>query len=424
MSVDTSTAEATAAEKKFPTLRWFFGYIGYYLCFATAVVCLGSILLPQRLVDIGVENPAAALGTVSGIGTFISLIANIVAGAMGDITRTKWGKRTPWLVLGTVVSSVSYVAMGNLGILAGILVFYLGTQIGNNFMLSPVQARMAEQVPHKRMGLLTTAVSFGNGFGTSCGAIIGAVLINDIRMGFLISAALLVIGTLIWRFVVPTEASNKDVPLTDEERGESVGLRIAKAFRPPMASPNYWKAWITRSLFMLARQMFNGFQLYIATDFIGLPKEEAAVVIGAVSALGFIITFVTSWTGVLSDLCNRRKPFAVAGSVCAIIGLALLWMAPSSQTFFACACLVTIGNGIYSSIDDALNADVLPSLEKNVGAHLSFMQAATAGGQAAGMALAGVLVTAAGGAYTLIFPVGIALFMISSISVITIKGIK
>lgn len=423
-TAESSVAGAAEEEKKFPALRWFFGYIGYYLCYATAVLCLGTILLPQSLVDIGMENPAAALGTVAGAGTFISLVATIFAGAMGDITRTKWGKRTPWLVLGTAISAVAYAAMGFSGSLVALLVFYVGTQIGNSFMFSPVQARMAEQVPHNRMGLLTTAVSFGNGFGTSAGAIIGALLINNISMGFLVSAGLLVLGTLIWRFLIPFEASTKDAPMSSEEQAESVAVRVLKAFRPPTAAPNYWKAWITRSLFMLARQMFTGFQLYIATGYIGLPKEQAAAVIAAVSALGFIITFVTSWTGVLSDLINRRKPFAVIGALVSVIGFVALWVAPSVETMFICAVFVAIGNGIYCSIDDALNADVLPSTEKNVGAHMSFMQAATCGGQASGMALAGALVAFANGSYALIFPVAIILYLISIVSVASIKGIK
>lgn len=112
----------------------------------------------------------------------------------------------------------------------------------------------------------------------------------------------------------------------------------------------------------------------------------------------------------------------VASAILAIIGFAVpLWMHTVVGLLVA-ASFITLGQGIYMAIDQALNTDVLPSKE-TAGKDLGFINATTTAGQSAGMALTSVIVTIAGG-YTLIFPIAMGMAALSVVFVLMIKSVR
>ena len=63
-------------------------------------------LLPAAALMITGSSAAAALliGHVSAAGNLFALLAPILAGWLSDRTRTRWGRRRPWLMAGTAVN--------------------------------------------------------------------------------------------------------------------------------------------------------------------------------------------------------------------------------------------------------------------------------------------------------------------------------
>ncbi|WP_258175551.1 hypothetical protein [Bifidobacterium callitrichos] len=84
--------------------------------------------------------------------------------------------------------------------------------------------------------------------------------------------------------------------------------------------------------------------------------------------------------------------------------------------------IASFGYGMYLSVDQALNVDVLPNKE-TAGKDLGFMNIATCAGQAIGVAITSSIV-AATHSYTLVFPTAIAMAAIAAIAVLGIKRVK
>ena len=79
-------------------IRFGVGFFGISLLWAIGLNTVASVLLPQRLKDIGVDNPTALLGSISAVTALVSLVSNLVFGNLSDRTRSRLGKRSPWVV--------------------------------------------------------------------------------------------------------------------------------------------------------------------------------------------------------------------------------------------------------------------------------------------------------------------------------------
>jgi MFS family permease len=87
---------------------------------------LHPIILPALLLE---WVPDSLKNTYLGGMTFVGLILAMgiqpLAGAFSDRTRSRWGRRRPWILVGTLLSLVLLAVMGLAGNLWGLLLGYL-----------------------------------------------------------------------------------------------------------------------------------------------------------------------------------------------------------------------------------------------------------------------------------------------------------
>ncbi|TPF97900.1 hypothetical protein EP30_00740 [Bifidobacterium sp. UTCIF-39] len=413
--------DAKAAEPKFNLMRWMAGYLAFWIIMSIGFAMVSQVLLPQRIKDLGAENPTAVLGTMTAVGSIVALVANIIVGALSDLTKSKFGKRTPWLFWGAWFSLGFYFLMGNIGIIAGLTLVLWLSKIGFNMMNSPIYSTVSDRVPEQYRGTISSAIGFGNTLGLAIGAFVGSYFVNSVRFGFTIAAICMFVSAMLFLLIIPREPSNKDEK-TELKEG-SVWKHVVYSFTPPVkGASDFWKAFCCRTFLLLAIQMLAGYWLYICQDYIGLEKNAAAKVVSMIAIFQMIASIVAMIVGPLSDRIHRRKPMVVLSAGLAMIGFAFPIIMPNITGIYGAAVFVALGQGIFMSIDQALNVDVLPSKE-NAGKDLGFINAATTAGQSAGMALTSAIVTATG-TYDYIFPIAIAMSVLSIISVLLIKKVR
>ena len=68
--------------------------------------------------------------------------------------------------------------------------------------------------------------------------------------------------------------------------------------------------------------------------------------------------------GRISDKIGARKPIIAVATLLIAVGIAAPWILKSVMGMYGFALLAGLGYGIYSSVDQALNVDVLPSKEE------------------------------------------------------------
>ena len=173
---------------------------------------------------------------------------------------------------------------------------------------------------------------------------------------------------------------------------------------------------------LLSYQMITAYQLYIAQNYIHLSVAQSAAVVATMSVITMIVSLVGSvLAGPISDKIGRRKIPVVAASVLFAIGIAIPWVMPTSMGMFLYAGIAGLGYGVYSSVDQALNVDVLPSKEE-AGKDLGILNMATTLGQMVGPIIMGVVALNFG--YAMAFPIAILFALLGCVFIMLIKKVK
>lgn len=221
--------------------------------------------------------------------------------------------------------------------------------------------------------------------------------------------------------VTPKEPSSKDMP---KDTDKPMWKVIVESLTPPLKNcGDFYRAFICRTCLIVGYQMIFSYQLYILTDHIGETTAEAAVSMSVISVLTMVASMIASLiSGPIADALHRRKaPIAVACAVFAI-GLAMPWIFPTRMGMYLFGAIASFGYGMYLSVDQALNVDVLPNKE-TAGKDLGFMNIATCAGQAIGVAITSSIV-AITASYNFVFPTAIVMAIIAAVSVLGIKRVK
>ncbi|WP_147681458.1 MFS transporter [Actinomyces ruminicola] len=424
---DTSAPSNLAPDTGLPLqrtimVRFGIGFFCISLLWAIGLNTIAAVLLPQRLKDIGVDNPTALLGSISAVTALVSLFSNLIFGNLSDRTRSRFGKRSPWVVSGGVLGGLCLFAIGILTNAGAITFIYCVCMVGLNMMLAPAVAVLSDRVPESIRGTMSTFWGVGVSIGYPIGAIVGARFISESGAavsGFTLGGVLMGIAGVFAVAVWPRERSSVN------EVTDAGGLiDLLRSFIPPIhGAADFWKAFLGRFTMLISYQMINAYQLYIIQDYLGLSTKESAATVTLMSTITLVVGLIGGFIGgPLSDLLRRRKVPVVMASMCFALGVAMPWIMPTTTGIYLFAFIAGFGYSVYSSVDQALNVDVLPNPE-TAGKDLGILNMSTTLGQMSGPVITSAIVTATG-AYTLVFPVSIACALLGCISILAIRKVR
>jgi MFS family permease len=234
----------------------------------------------------------------------------------------------------------------------------------------------------------------------------------------MLGGALMLAGGIAALVIWPREHSARELPVAEG------GLKeLAASFRPPRKAPDFYRAFAGRLFMLVSYQMIMAYQLYIVQDYVGQTVEESAVTIATMSVIILVVSLVGSMvSGPISDRIGRRKPPVVLSSVLFAVGIAAPWLWPTPMGMYLLAGIAGLGYGVYTSVDQALNVDVLPS-EENAGKDLGILNLATTAGQTVGPLITSALVVAFGG-YSLVFPIAIVSALAGAFVITRITSVR
>lgn len=400
------------------TLRFGAGFFGFGLLWIVGLQIVAAVLLPQRLRDIGVSSPEALLGTISAVTAVVSLVSNLLFGNLSDRTRGRFGRRAPWILAGGIIAGISLTLIGVLDSSLTITVSYCVAMVGLNMMLAPAVAVLADRVPMKVRGTMSAFYGGGLASGAPLGALVGAAFITTSLPGFVLGGAFMAGSAVLALAVWPRERSAVDLPPA------AAGLReLLRSFRPPRNAPDFYLAFAGRLFMLVSYQMIMAYQLYIVQDHVGQTVAESARTIATMSVILLVVSLVGSVAaGPVSDLIGRRKLPVVLSSVLFAVGIAMPWIWPTPMGMFLFAGIAGFGYGVYTSVDQALNVDVLPD-EEQAGKDLGILNLSTTAGQTVGPLLTSALVVSTG-SYSVVFPVAIVAALLGAFFITRITSVK
>jgi MFS family permease len=320
------------------------------------------VTLPLRINSlVGIKQAPSNLALVAGTGALVSIFGNPFFGRMSDRTSSRLGMRRPWMVIGLVGGTIGILIVALAPSIPVVLVGWCIVQLFFNALLAALVAVLPDQVPRAQRGQVSGVL----GICLPIAAVSGTFLVK------------LFTGHPIATFLVPCATGGFFILLF------AVALkdrRLARAARPswslrefantfyvrPRTSPDFAWAFGSRFLFLMAYALLTTYEAYFLLSRIGTAVADVPqqIFVGTVTQSALIVA-ASLIAGRLSDRTGRRKIFVFGASI--VYGLAMFAVAIASNFngFLVGLAISGLGFGIYTAVDLALIADVLPNKANN-----------------------------------------------------------
>lgn len=387
------------------------------LCWYAPVGPTRSTLIPQLFSQLDSTHKVWAVGVLGVVSSLTALIANIVFGAMSDITRSRFGKRKPYIFIGAIAVAVSYVAIANVNSIVAIIAIWIVVAAAENAISAAIYAQISDRIAPRWRGSISTIYGVAGTIGPQIFAIIAAQFLGNVKAGLYVMAIIMIILNVV-HLLLANEQSNLDEPKMEMNKSSMI-----KHFSLPWkGARDFYLALFGKFFMVMGHTIITTYLLYIFTDYMSMTDKSAGHSISIVSTIMLFVGLVFSLvSGILSDKLKRVKmPVAIATYLLGIAALFPLFdTAP--WTMYVYAFIAAMGTGVYNSVDGALNLNVLPSSE-SAGKDLGIINLANTISQMLGAVVASAIVVNLG--YHSVFIFSVVMEIIGGFLIIAIRSVK
>jgi MFS family permease len=313
-----------------------------------------------------------ALVVISVGAVIISVLVQPTIGAISDYTVSRWGRRKPWIVIGSLLDVVFLLGIASANSILAIAAFVALLSFSTNVARGPFQGYVPDLVPARQVG--------------TASALVGLMQILGNVTGFLLANAAAAFGSLPLALVA--------VAVIELVTMVSVVWRVGRGHPPRPREGRSWaaiarEAWGTDILrersfvWLVASRLFflmgGGILVNLVVAYLkqvfGMSQEEAAgvnTILLVLVALANVVTVLPAAR--LSDRIGR-KPVIYAGCVIGAVGIGLAALAPAIPLALLGATLFGISAGMFLSVDWALMTDIIP--KASAGRYMGLSNVAT-----------------------------------------------
>jgi MFS family permease len=449
---------------------------------------LNTIILQVLAVAVGGTTAQGTLivSKASSAGAVFAVVIPIVIGYLSDRTSTRFGRRRPWMAVGTLFNLFGLGLLAGAGSAPALIAAYLVVQISNNGAFAAYSAVIPDVVPVRQNGEASGLLNAMQQLGTVLGLFALTILLSPSHFGSthggavagLWVVAIFTAGSLLVALAAIPEqpmrrirsATRARVPTRVVIAGVAFVIAIVALEYVLLASISVW--WFAVAslgagaaivavvagmkvqqvasalsplrhhdfFWVLTTRFFNTFGIWSIAPYIAFFFRDVVhrkdygfdsslwllAVIG-----GGVIPAVAG--GYLSDrLGGRRKLFVyISSGLQAAVSLVLLFTLVTDLTVvYLLGVVFGLGFGAYQAVDWALACDVLPDRDKAAAKDMALFHVSFTLPQVFGPAVAGQLLyhlnQSPGGnfGYRVVFATAAIWFVLSLVFVRQIKGVR
>jgi MFS family permease len=455
-----------AAARARTSARFVAIYALAYAALWLALLTPAIITLALRVRQLAPDNAAEPISRVLMAGAIVALVSNPVFGALSDRTRSRFGRRRPWLAGGVLCGCASLAVIGLAPTVNVVLLGWCAAQLAFNAVLAAMVAIIPDRVPPAQRGTVVGILGVCMPIGQITGTYLVQLLSINLLMALIVPGAIGVAGVLALVYALgrepgvggtarPTEAevggpAELDAPAALGEyavsgaAGKSATPEVTAAPGPlatavepagpeeSVASPgrrgsrrDFGWAWLSRVFFTTGSCFLQAYQPFFLLDGLHMsPADVPHLMFRSTLVQAAMVVIWSLIAGRLSDRTGLRKPFVMAGSTLQGLGLWVIALSHSYSMLLLGVGLVGMGHGVYEGVDLALVTDVLPDRARHAAKDLGLLNIANTLPQVIAPLAAPVILAISRGDYMLLFAVAGAVAVLGSVFLWPLKNVR
>jgi len=397
-------------------------FVGIYaLAYASlwlALLTPAMVTLALRVGELAPTTGMQSMSTVLASGAVVALISNPLFGYLSDRTRSRFGRRRPWMIGGMVLGAAALGLVAVAPTLDLVLVGWCLAQLAFNGALAAMVAVLPDRVPPSQRGTVAGILGVCMPIGVLVGAYLVNVLFHSIVEALLVPAAIGIAGTLLLVFVL------KEVPVAG---APAPGLPLLTRLRQldPRKHPDFSWAWSSKFFFAMGTSCLSAYQPYFLIRQLGFEFEAIpSLILQSTLVHSTLLVASSLLCGKLSDTLGRRKPFVFFGAALYGVGLLIIAVSTSYPLFLLGIAAAALGNGTYVGVDLALVTDVLPDQEHGAARDLGVLNITNTLPQVIVPTIAPFMLAAGDGSYFTLFVLASLLSLLGAVLILPVRRIR
>ncbi|MBY4039164.1 MFS transporter [Rhodococcus fascians] len=384
-----------------------------------AFIAPSAFSLAIRLEQIAPEGKNTLLAIAVGLPALFAVLIGPVAGVLSDRTRSRMGRRRPWLLGGGAMGLIGTTGIGLASTPALIIAGWTVAFVGYTIVSIMILAYLADRLPESQRGRVAGINGAITQIAPIAGVSVAGSFVHAPVLMFAIPAAIAFFGGLV--FVVLM----KD-PANPEARATLRTDELLQGFWfNPRKYPNLGWVWLSKALVFTALSFLQLYNVYLISSKLGLEATAVAALVASVGLLNVVAAIAGAiGSGYLSDKFSSRRPFLVVSATTLGVGLVTVGSISSVPQYVIGSLICSLSIGVYGSVDQALQLDVLPPEENQNGRYLSTLNLANQSTQAVGPFMAAGVLLLAGGDYSWVYYVAALFTVLGAVAIIPVKTSK
>lgn len=298
------------------------------------------------------------LGFITGIAQLVYLIISPIVGIWSDRTRSRFGRRGPFIFIGTAIGLAGLVVMGlapNLLLVgAGWILGMSGWSISG----AAIQNLMADKLPEGQRGRVSALTGLMTQIAPVLGIGVAYAVSTNTLLVFVVPGVIGAVLLALFPLIKP-EGSSKNIVVDTQVTFRSVVASYGFSVRK---YPDFAWNWLGRFVFFMGLYFNTTFGTFFYAQRLGLPVREVAGVVATIGMLGVVAAAAGALLGgFLSDKLRRRRLFVIIAALIFVAGALAEAFAWSLPQLIIGAVLMQTAIAVFATVDQAIIFAILPN---------------------------------------------------------------
>ncbi|MDX3658988.1 MFS transporter [Streptomyces sp. ID05-26A] len=284
----------------------------------------------------------AVVGLLMGMDNLLGIFVQPWIANRSDNTRTRWGRRIPYLAVGMPLAALLFMLIPLATALPALIaVIFVYSLVGNSF--KPIaQALLPDFIEPERRGRANAAVKIASGLTVIVSALISALLVDDHpKLAFTVPALLMLVCTAVLVSRVRDNTSRAyQLALTEDAHDES-SVRLRDLLKDILRDPNRSRLLLVTAVLLFASAWFSSRSLFTpyGMETLGLSRGAAGSLTFP-SGVAFLVAAYPA--ALLAERIGRVRTMTI-GMVVFGVSLACGTLVPTPAATVAAFCVAAAG---------------------------------------------------------------------------------